>query len=293
MNESRVLISGDYWHDEFRDVLAGFPTPITLTQVARLDSMSEESFDLIVLAQARPDQIPAEVVERLQANHPNAPIVALLGSWCEGGMRSDVPWPGVRRIYWHQWDGRFEQFSKNLAESGITLWHQPGTATDADDALANAATTEEPGSEILVAISAADQTQFEYLRDSLEPHGWKACWVERASFDTDALSQVSALCVDGNSFSVELGNRLVWLDSLFAGKPTVLLLNFPRTQDITAANRRGIHEVVSKPFQPNDLKYAIEVSINRHHAAASAESHAVPSPRRAKAGTATDSVPSS
>ena len=284
MNESRVLISGDYWHDEFRNVLAGFPTPVTLTQVARLDSMSDQSFDLIVLAQARPDQIPAEVVERIQANHPNTPVVALLGSWCEGGMRSDVPWPGVRRIYWHQWAGRFEQFSKNLAESGITLWHQPDTATDADDAQASPTLPEDQSSEILVAISAADQTQFEYLRDALEPHGWKSCWVERATFDNDALDQVSALCVDANSFSEELHHRLIWLDSLFAGKPTTLLLNFPRHQDVTAANQRGIHEIVSKPFQPNDLKYGIEVSINRHHVASTRE-QTIPAPHMVKAGT--------
>jgi AmiR/NasT family two-component response regulator len=76
------------------------------------------------------------------------------------------------------------------------------------------------------------------------------------------------------------------LDSLFAGKPTVLLLNFPRTQDITAANRRGIHEVVSKPFQPNDLKYAIEVSINRHHVASADQILPTSSiSRRPKAGT--------
>lgn len=267
MNETRVLISGDYWHDEFREILASFPTPVTLMQAARLDSISDQRFDLIVLAQARPDQVPAATVEQIQAAHPTTPIVALLGSWCEGGMRSDVPWPGVRRIYWHQWAGRFDQFSKHLSESGITIWHQPGTATDADDSLANTTANTKRVDDTLIAISAADQTQFEYLRDALEPHRWKACWVERASFTTDAVAHVTAICIDANSFTAELHSRIAWLDSIFGAKPTALLLNFPRTQDVDAAAERGIHEIVSKPFQPNDLKYAIEVSINRHHVA--------------------------
>jgi len=142
MTESRILISGDYWHHEFQGVLSEFPNAVTLAPIDRLDSMSDQTFDLIVLAQSRPDQIPAEVAERIQANHPTTPVVALLGSWCEGGMRSDVPWPGVRRIYWHQWAGRFDQFTNQLSENGITLWHQPGTATNADDALASTAAAE-------------------------------------------------------------------------------------------------------------------------------------------------------
>lgn len=288
MNESRVLISGDYWHAEFRDILAGFPNSVTLTQVDRLEAISDQSFDLIVLAQSRPDQIPADVVERIQTQHANTPVVALLGSWCEGGMRSDAPWPGVRRIYWHQWSGRFEQFSRNLSEAGIALWHHPLTATDADDALSNLTEPENPSSDIVVAISAADQTQFDYLRDSLEPHGWRSYWVERASSDTDAVDQVSALCIDANSFSDELHHRIVWLESLFANKPTTLLLNFPRTQDVEAASKRGIHEIVSKPFQPNDLKHAIEVSINRHYVAA-CEKQAVPAPHRPKSAVITGS----
>lgn len=288
MNETRVLISGDYWHDEFRAILASFPTPVTLMQVARLESISDQSFDLIVLAQARPDQIPAETVEKIQATHPTTPIVALLGSWCEGGMRSDVPWPGVRRIYWHQWSGRFDQFSKNLLDAGITIWHQPGTATDSDDTLANAIDAKEPIADTLIAISAADQTQFEYLRDALEPHGWKSCWIERATFDTDTANHVSAICIDANSFTAELHSRIDWLDSILTRKPTTLLLNFPRTQDVEAASRRGIHEIVSKPFQPNDLKYAIEVSINRHHVA-SHEKQAAHSQHRMNADAASGS----
>ena len=283
MNETRVLISGDYWHDEFRDILAGFPTPVTLTQVARLDSMSDQSFDLIVLAQARPDQVSAETVERLQATHPTTPIVALLGSWCEGGMRSDIPWPGVRRIYWHQWAGRFDQFSKNISDAGITIWHQPGTATDADDTLASTTASTVQDSNALIAISAADQTQFEYLRDALDPHGWKSCWIERANCDADTIKEVSAICVDANSFTAELHSRLDWLDTIFAGKPTMLLLNFPRTQDVEAAAKRGIYEIVSKPFQLTDLKYAIEVVLSRHHVAAN-EKQAVPSPHQMKTG---------
>ena len=281
MNDARVLISGDYWHHEFRDALAGFQSPVTLIPVEQLDSISEQTFDLIVFAQSRPDQVPGELVERIQANHPTTPVVALLGSWCEGGERSDVPWPGVRRIYWHQWTGQFQQFSRHLSEAGITLWHQPSTATDSDDTLLSVTKPAEPDHGTLVAISAADQTQFEHFRDALDPLGWTSCWAERATLDTDTINLVSAVCIDANSFSNHLHGRIDWLDSKFQGKPMILALNFPRTQDVAAATERGIHEIVSKPFQPNDLKYAIESSINRQHQVNPADP-SIPSPHRVK-----------
>ncbi len=263
MNDLRVLISGDYWHHEFQGIVARFLTPVTLTPIDRLEPMLDQSFDLIVLAQSRPDQVSAELVEKIQANQPTTPVVALLGSWCEGGMRSDVPWPGVRRIYWHQWAGRFEQFAQQLAADGITLWHQPRTASDADDTLICSEKDQESTREILVAISAADQTQFEYLRDVLDSFGWSSCWAERATFDPETVDLVSAVCIDANSFSEALLNRIEWLQSKLPDAPSSLVLNFPRSQDVAAAAQQGIHDVVSKPFQPNDLRHAIESSIKR------------------------------
>ena len=261
MDDPRVLISGDYWHHEFQGIVANFSIPVTLAPIDRLESMLDQSFDLIVLAQSRADQISADAVERIQAKQPLTPIVALLGSWCEGGMRSDEPWLGVRRIYWHQWLGRFEQFSMQLRGAGIAIWHQPKTASDADDTLFECADSNEPAPERLIAISAADQTQFEFLRDSFETFSWNSCWAERATFDEGTVEMVSAVCIDANSFSEDLQSRIDWLQSKLPTTPTALTLNFPRSQDLNAAARRGIHEIVSKPFQLNDLKQAIDRAI--------------------------------
>ena len=265
MNDPRVLISGDYWHHEFQGIVANLSTPVLLTPIDRLDSTLDQSFDLIVLAQSRADQISADVVEQLQAKHPSAPIVALLGSWCEGGMRSDVPWPGVRRIYWHQWQGRFEQFTKQLEDAGIALWHQPATASDADDLMVERDDSNDVPVEQLIAISAPDQTQFEHLRDAFETFGWNSCWAERASFDDATVETVSAVCIDANSFSDDLQSRVDWLQTTLPSAPFALVMNFPRTQDFTMAAGNGIHDIVSKPFQLNDLKHAIERAIMRPH----------------------------
>ena len=266
MNDLRVLMSGDYWHHEFQSIVANFPTPVTLTPVDRLEPMLDQDFDLIVLAQSRPDQISAELVERIQAKQPTTPVVALLGSWCEGGMRSDVPWPGVRRVYWHQWEGRFEDFSGQLDEDGLALWHQPGTANDADDAMLYHDHSSSFSPAMLVAVSAASQTQFEYVRDVLKSFGWNSCWAERANFDQETVDLVSALCIEANSFSGDLANRVDWLRSKLPGVPTSLVLNFPRSQDVAAAGELGIENIVSKPFQPADLKHAIQSSIARQRA---------------------------
>src|SRR5439155_24923442 len=57
----------------------------------------------IVLAQSRPGQISRRDVERLHAAAPLARLMALVGAWCEGEVRSGEPWPGVSRVSVSAW----------------------------------------------------------------------------------------------------------------------------------------------------------------------------------------------
>jgi hypothetical protein len=261
MSDSRVLFTGDYWHEEFQAIVANFPVAATLVPLDRLDGLSDDqTHDLIVLAQARPSQIPTEAVEALQRRYPTTPIVALLGSWCEGGMRTDVAWPGVRRIYWHQWSGRFDRFTSQLTNEGITLWHQPPTATNVDDALADRETSESD-CDLLIGVSAIDQVQFETVRDAVAMFDWHACWIERSSLQESTIDEISAVCIDGNSISDDLSGRIVGIKDQLPNVPLTLVLNFPRMQEVQAAHELGVAEIVSKPFKAEDLKFAIERSI--------------------------------
>ena len=62
--------------------------------------------DLIVIAQTFPGQFSHQAVERLRRLAPLARVVGLMGSWCDGEMRTGSPWPAVVRTYWRQWTAR-------------------------------------------------------------------------------------------------------------------------------------------------------------------------------------------
>ncbi|MFW6124996.1 MAG: hypothetical protein ACOC46_02510, partial [Pirellulales bacterium] len=107
-----ILLVGDHHREEFRDAVDDLPRHGTVRRAADVKAAvamiagGEVSPDVLVLAQALADQFPAEAVERLRARAPLARVVGLLGSWCEGEMRSGHPWPAALRVYWHQWGER-------------------------------------------------------------------------------------------------------------------------------------------------------------------------------------------
>jgi hypothetical protein len=84
--------------------------------------------DLILLVASRPGRFSAAEVEALHHRAPLARIVGLLGSWSEGEVRSGHPWPGVTRIYAHQWQARLPR--------ELATW-QPRTASQIDRLLSS------------------------------------------------------------------------------------------------------------------------------------------------------------
>jgi hypothetical protein len=96
--------------------------------------------DVIVVAQARPGEFSHQAVDRLRRLAPLARIVGLMGSWCEGEMRSGSPWPASARVYWHQWPARCGGELGHLARGVPSSWSLPITATEEERLLADAAT---------------------------------------------------------------------------------------------------------------------------------------------------------
>jgi hypothetical protein len=101
----KILVTGDFWHTDFQKIVSKFDVPVTLVPFDKVETVVEQSYDLVVLAQSRRDQFLDSEVEELITNFPAAPVVGLLGSWCEGESRSGKPYPGVIQVYWHQWEG--------------------------------------------------------------------------------------------------------------------------------------------------------------------------------------------
>ena len=131
---TKVLLTGDYWHSDFRAVLTSMDCVTTLVPTEKLsdEHLSDASLDLMVLAASRRDQFPHEWVESIRGKVSPTPLVALLGTWCEGEQRSGESWPGVQRVYWHQWQSRFAYFVQQLRADQPCDWQLPATANLAD-----------------------------------------------------------------------------------------------------------------------------------------------------------------
>lgn len=257
MRQRQILISGDYWHAEFKAILSSFDALVTMIPTDKLDRLvsPDDQFELIVLAESRRDQIPRETVDLLRERFAGVPLVNLLGSWCEGETRSGDPVPGLIRVYWHQWRGQYDKFVKQLDSNQISDWHLPSTASVADRIEASSTTSNmEPE---IIGVSAWSQPQFEMLADSLKTLGYRSRWLERCTWDAEAIKLLSAICIDANSVTDDLVNRIEWLKSTFPDPVLILILNFPRINEAHSAVELGVSEVLSKPFELADLLTAV------------------------------------
>ncbi len=274
MNDHKILLTGDYWHADFQPIVSSFKTPTTLVPIEKIESVSDSTFDLIIIAQARRDQHSQVDVEKLHAIFPTTPVIAVLGSWCEGETRSGKPWPGVTRIYWHQWQGRYQNFIDQLSESGITEWHAPRTSTIGDRiAIPKAVPVGNPIS--CVAISAWTATRHQMAVAAIHHFGWRSTWIERGVWNAETITAVDAICIEADAWCSEVESRVKWIQSEVPNKPMVLLVNYPRVAQLKAINAAGIAEVVSKPFELVDLQAAIVRAVDSHEVAQPAETEQI------------------
>ena len=260
---TKVLITGDYWHSDFRALLPELDCVTTLVPTEKLsdEHLFDASYDLIVLAASRRDQLSPAWVESVRGKASPTPLVALLGTWCEGEQRSGEPWPGVQRIYWHQWQNRFAHFVRQLTSSEVCDWQLPATSNDADIAInfGSNQTTKIADRQSIIGVSAVSDIHFQMIADALQTFKRDAYWIEQQDLDASVIAKLSLVVVDADSWNPNVQARIESLrHDLKIDTPIVLLSNFPRQSDLTAVNAMGISEVVSKPFQLSDFALAIQ-----------------------------------
>ena len=90
----------------------------------------------------------------------------------------------------------------------------------------------------------------------------KPKWVERSTWINLAAS-VSVMLIDADSLDQTMERRIEWLKKQVRHVPMIALLNFPRQEEIKALEQLGIAAVVSKPFEINDLRTALNTAINK------------------------------
>ena len=131
-----ILLLGDTNRPEFQEARACLARWGLVVEFADAESaaaaLAEGRIlpDVIVVAQAFPGQFSHQAIDRLRRVTPLARVLGVMGSWCEGEMRSGSPWPATVRTYWHQWPARCHREFCRFAKGKSCSWALPLTATE-------------------------------------------------------------------------------------------------------------------------------------------------------------------
>ena len=261
MAEISILIVGDTSRREFRgargalDELGGTLGAADVESAEAVLAGGRMVPDLIVIAQSHPEQFSSKAVGRLRRLAPLARVLGLLGSWCEGEVRSGKPWPAAVRVYWHQWLPRCGRELARLGEGLCPTWGLPATATEEERLLAGA---ERPAGRAdgLIAISAWQFEMHQWLSAACRSRGYSTEWL-RPHFKAHAEGAAAAI-FDGTECRGEELGELRRLSAAVSPAPVIALLHFPRVDDRDRALSAGASAVMSKPLLIEDLFWELD-----------------------------------
>ena len=300
MNALSILLLGDIDRAEFHDArvcLDGWAMVHQFAETAAAaDALARAEIapDLIVVAQAFPGQFSHEAVDRLRQLAPLARILGLMGSWCEGELRSGSPWPATMRAYWHQWPVRCQREFRRLAEGRWGSWALPPTATEEERLLADVncriltgphagsplkkgtgfeqgseSPAENHGREVPVPLfqpSHPGRGLVVIRSPSLEMADWLSAACRRLGLATlrqrtpsaDRVTGAAAAIFDASDLSEDECSDLKQLAAALKPAPVIALLAFPRAEDYRRALSAGAAAVLSKPLAVEDLFWQID-----------------------------------
>lgn len=266
----RVLISGDFWHHEFSDLISGLDVPAMILPWPKLTQLKEcpGSVEMIVIGQASRGSIDASQIDAIQRIWPQVPVLIVLGSWCEGESRSGQPIAGVKRVLWHQWQGQYQQLrqwlsvsntQRDRSESREFASDQTNTTTSDHSQMPSASAPTTAPQHQRVAVSALSSAQFEMAQDALELLGLTAVWAEKSIWQAEELEAIVAVCLDCESLTENLTNRLIFLRKQFPEQPVFLFMGFPRKHEVQSLKSYwNVSGVISKPIDITSLAAALE-----------------------------------
>lgn len=272
MKELAALFVGDQTHGEFQIALEWLQQQTQLSFARDLCSAedcclaAENGINLIVLAAARPGEFLDEEINHLRQIAPLARIVSLLGSWCEGELRSGYPWPGVYRIYWHQWPARVAPEIIKLRQGGCPVWGQALTMTPSEEVLHMAKPQIAKRSQ-LVAIHASNPESASALRDACQHLGYATiCAVGEDFPDVFGVIAVVWDVAHSSEIQVRMLPRLV---EHYHSNPILATASFPRRDMVDQLLAGGVHRLLSKPFFLHDFSWLLKNMIDSHDSTSS------------------------
>lgn len=261
MSDLCILLLGDTDRLEFRgaraslDALGRVIAAESIESAAALLSGGQLAPDVIVAAQAFPGQFSAEAIDRLRWLAPLARVVGLLGSWCEGEMRSGRPWPAAVRVYWHQWPARCARELSRLRDGLSSTWALPVTASEEERYLGIAEEPAPPQSGLIAVHTPSFEMQ-DWLSSACRRRGWSTVWLR--PHRRTAVSGVIAAVFDAAECRGEELAALERMATSLKPAPIIALLEFPRIEDHQRALSAGASAVLSKPLLIDDLIWQMD-----------------------------------
>lgn len=246
-----VMIVGDAEHADFCAVRS-----FLRHHAATLpgDASTSNGPQHLLLFQARPGQTSQCVVERAYRAFPLAKMLAIVGSWCEGEMRSGQPWHGVERVYWYNAVPRLMQLFREDWRQWSPRTETPAERIERSLQLAPPLTTGRAA-----AIVATTRAAFEPLADACGVGGFASRWVRNIEQLEGAPELI--LWDVNDAADPHLQTEVQRAARRWTAARRVVLAHFPRHSDVAHLHTIGATEVLGKPLQLTDLLTALGSSL--------------------------------
>ncbi len=258
-----VFVAGDANHADFAATMALLRSTATVSNFPT-NHDAATSPEIILVAQSRPGQIKIDDLNTWRRRWPLAGVVSLLGTWCEGEARTSRPLPNALRLYWYEFAAwwRLQLHARSLGR--CPAWSRP--ATDVyrlpnGQATSIVSARDERGP---IAIRAPRYEVGETLADICTTAGFSALLNSPTNIHSQLRGIVAGLWDGGQLSDQELHDLAMFCrSSARQNAPIIALLDFPRSDRVTAAMQVGVAQVIGKPWHNDELTATIIDQIRR------------------------------
>lgn len=249
----RVLAAGGRTYRAFAEaqqLMAG-DADVDLATHDQISPNDALSSDLIVVFQNRPGSVDSSTIEVVRQRNPLVGLAVVLGSWCEGELRTGDPLPYCERIFWYQFPVWWQQNLTAWKEQRPTTWQQliPAIFTTNSHS-SNHSKAEQNG---FVLVDSQDADSAATILTVCEAAGVAACWAPAAKPEILSTVPTAGIYVGGQLNNKECEDIAELRRRLPTSAPLVALLDFPRIDRVGIAKRLGATTVLGKPWRSEQL----------------------------------------
>jgi hypothetical protein len=236
-----------------------FPTASEAINPASPESVAGSAHpDFIVLLQRYAGEFDRRTIATVSRQHPLAPVVCVMGTYCEGETRSGQPLENTFRLFWYNASARLEDGFLAAERGRCPWWSQPTTLTDEERWLIRSPLPNIiwPGK---VAVFAATP---DFAAPTIE-------LLNRCGAETAYLAPAAGSVIPTSAGQDRAQYGCAFWDGAAAGRyaptplpiavqianpaPLIAMMTFPRTQDVKRATACGSVLTVPKLIAADEL----------------------------------------